>query len=143
MSLFIDNFTPQNFLDLSSLIFNSVSLNNDIPINSRDSAWLRSAISRAYYAAFLTLREEFLQDQNLRSLIIGRTRDHQTIKTRLQNLPIQLFYLAGFFEDLRSDRNSADYKIPPDFHVSPEKVSLSIAKAHEIITNRRNIITNI
>lgn len=140
---FNDNFVPRDFFDLSKEIENSVSQNNDISRNSKDAAWLRAAISRAYYAIFLSLKQEFISNPSLRTRINNNAGDHRRIKDELQNLPSNLFYLAGFFEDLRDYRNNADYDLPPTYEVDPNDANTATTKASIMLSKLSDIIQNI
>ena len=53
-----DNFLPIDYYEISSNIENSIKSKTDIKI-TKTAPWLRASISRAYYAAFLSLRKEF------------------------------------------------------------------------------------
>ncbi len=53
-----DNFVPEDYSDISSSMLESIKTGTDITI-TKDSPWLRVPVSRAYYSAFLSLREEF------------------------------------------------------------------------------------
>jgi len=133
MSNFQDNFTPSDFHALSSEIENSIRNQIPMQINSFDAAWLRAAISRTYYSAYLAIREEFLGSVRLQTRISHRSRDHITIKNELQRLPTHLVYLSQFFEDLRDYRNEADYDLPPNYEVDPSRVQLANLKAAKIL----------
>lgn len=144
MSSFNDNFSPNDFFQISSDIQDAVSQQTTISLNSKDAAWLRIAISRAYYSAFLALKEEFLKDGNLQSKIKNNGGDHGVVKDELvDNLPYQLQYLANFLEDLRDERNFADYDLPPEYEVNPSKVQTSFGMAQDILNNVQNIMRNL
>ena len=143
MNTFTDNFSPNDFHALSIDIENSIQNQNSVAINSHDAAWLRSAISRTYYSAFLAVREEFLNSPTLRSRINNVASDHGVIKTELQRLPQNLFYLSEYFEDLRDYRNKADYDLPPEYEVNLPKVQLANQKAREILQKLSIIMQNL
>ena len=80
-----DDFVPNDYLLISSAIENSVKNNTHIQIQ-KDAAWLRCAVGRAYYAAFLTIRSEFEKYPHLRSILCGEGRDHGIIIRKLSEL---------------------------------------------------------
>ncbi len=143
MSAFTDNFLPRDFLDISNEIESSVHGQQDISRNQKDPAWLRAAISRAYYSAFLTLKQEFLGNTQFQNLIHHKAEDHGVIKEKLYTLPANLIYYANWFENLRVERNKADYDLPPRYLVNPSKVNVSNGQARNIIQNVSNIMSNI
>ena len=140
---FQDNFTPADFHALSSEIETSIQNQVPIKINSHDAAWLRSAISRTYYSAYLAIREEFLNTPRLQSRINHNTGDHGSIKHELQRLPSNLIYLSQFFEHLRDYRNEADYDLPPNYEVEPSRVQLANHKAAKLLQELPTIIQNL
>ena len=77
-----DDFIPKDYCDISSSIVESIKTNTDIKI-IKNSPWLRVAISRAYYSAFLSLRTEFEGVPELRSLLTNSTDEHQIIIDKL------------------------------------------------------------
>lgn len=75
---------------------------------SSQQAKLRSAISRAYYAAFIQARN-FLRDHD--NLTIPRKNTHQYVINQFRNSPdIMRANLGRNLQRLRSYRNQADYK---------------------------------
>jgi len=138
-----DNFVPLNYYDISSEIEKAVKSSSHINPKIKESAWLRSAVSRAYYAAFLTLREEFKQNTKLSKLIINQTSDHQTIIDTLYTLPKQDLHFANSLSTLRKNRNDSDYKLPPTFKVTSGVVTISNLIAKKIIQSKNKIINNI
>ena len=141
---FTDDFSPQDYFDISDNVENSVNAQSSIQLNSKDAAWLRSAISRYYYSAFLTLRERFLANTTLRIRITRHGSDHGTIsKTMIDNLPAPLVHFGGWMEDLRDDRKSADYDLPPDFLVDKNKVKTCKLKSEAILDNIDDIMNNL
>lgn len=105
-------------------------------------AWMRSAISRAYYSAYLVLREAILKSRY--SYIISNVSDdHEAIKTLLENLPSSLIKHYNDFKYLRKYRNHSDYDLPPIFRVNYTDVQKSYVKAEAIITNITTIMNNL
>ena len=144
MSQFQDNFVAGDFIQISSDIEQSFLSNTNIVINPKEAAWLRSAISRAYYSAFLQLRHEFLNDPTLQPRFIPGTNAHSIIKNELINkLPSNLQYLANDLDNLRVERNHADYDLPGIYDVNPSKVRTSSISANRIISNIGLIMSNL
>lgn len=143
MSTFTDNFVAKDYYNLSFEIENAIANQNDISVQAKDAGWLRSALSRAYYSVFLSLREEFLNNPQLRSKITNTRYDHGIISRELNKLPANLYPLKGFFDDLRSYRNKADYKLPPNYEVDLTKVNTANQKALRIFNNLQAIISNL
>lgn len=143
MNSFHDNFSPKDYYDISIDVENSILNQNPIAINSHDAAWLRAAISRTYYSAFLAIRNEFLKSPTLQPKITCFSRDHGIIKTELQRLPQNLRYLSEWFEDLRGYRNEADYDLPPKYLVEPSRVQLANQKALVILNQLPIIMQNL
>ncbi len=143
MNAFTDNFIAKDYYDLSLEIENAISNQTDIQTKSKDAGLLRSAISRYYYATFLSLREEFKKVPNLQSKIKNNSTDHGNIIREMKRLPTGLYYLAGFLDDLRSERNNSDYKLPSIYNVNPTKVNMANRKALEILNNLQTIIQSL
>ena len=144
MSPFQDNFVAGDFIQISSDIQQSFLSNTNIVLSPKESAWLRSAISRAYYSAFLQLRHEFRNDPTLQSRVTPMSNAHSNIKNELiNNLPAHLIYLANDFDNLRVERNHADYDLPGIYDVNPSKVRTSSISANRIISNIGLIMSNL
>ena len=133
MSAFTDNFSPNDFHALSMDIENSIQNQNSVAINSRDAAWLRSAISRAYYAAFLSLRVSLIDSHRWPQLEGFSTDPHKNMGIILFNLPSAFKHTANSFKNLRKRRNHADYDIPPQFLTTLQHVETSNKEAEKII----------
>jgi uncharacterized protein (UPF0332 family) len=74
-----------------------------------DEADWRTAVSRAYYAAFHAAREFFVA---MRFRVARSDKAHSYLWLRLQNCGDQLLKNAGSdLADLRSQRNTADYDL--------------------------------
>lgn len=152
MSANPDNFTPSDYYDLSFEIEKSVKTNSAINLCGKNSAWLRAAISRAYYAAFLTLRAAFQNNPNLKMYLIYETQDHQTIIDKLYTLKGTMKVYANNMKVLRGNRNHCDYHLSPNFDntpgiptwdVTPGVAETSIKNAKKIIENAQYITSNI
>jgi uncharacterized protein (UPF0332 family) len=89
---------PRDFLDLA----------DELVIGNGEAEW-RSAVSRAYYAAFHVARE-FLQA--LGFAVPEAESAHKYLVYRINNAgDPQLAYIATRMDDLRRDRNIADYDL--------------------------------
>lgn len=76
--------------------------------SSQQEAYLRSAISRAYYASFCLARN-YLRD-SLGRKSTGTLDDHEFVKNQFRNLPGQDNQaIAENLRRLRAYRNQADY----------------------------------
>lgn len=139
----IDNFIPKNFLDISKEIENLIVNNVSISNVSSESAWLRAIIGRAYYAAFLALKEEFLKNIDFSIYIRDDTGDHRRIKERLHTLPTHLINYYNELVNLRDERNKADYFVPPIYEVERVFAEQANLDAEDIIQNVSAIMNNI
>lgn len=102
------------------------------PDNLGDEAALRSAISRAYYAAFIKGRN-FLRDKE--SVIIPNERTHQYVINTFKNHPDSVRQKIGQrLARLRSYRNQADYE---------DTISNLVDKTQESLTLSRRIISTL
>lgn len=138
-----DNFVPRNFFDISKEIENLIVNNVSISNVSSESAWLRAIIGRAYYAAFLTLKEEFSNNSNFSNYIRDNVGDHGRIKDRLLTLPPSLINYYNELQNLRDARNDADYYVPPRYQVERAFAIQANSDAEDIIQNVSTIMNNI
>ena len=112
---------PNRFLDVA------VTLSE-----SKKPADLRTAVSRAYYASFLTVRdyaqnvkgEPFCRDSNI----------HHEVEKYLDNSPdIELNELAQALGDLRDSRHAADYEMDNPIPEKPKNVGDICIRAEKIV----------
>ena len=135
------SFTANDFLALSKEIENAIKTKTYIK-TSNESALIRSAISRAYYAAFLSLRRSILiANPKWKPSIKKGNDDHETLKLTLFSLPPAFLPLANKFNNLRKRRNNADYDLPPKFDANIIHAEMSNKEAENII-NTISLITN-
>jgi hypothetical protein len=81
-----------------------------------DEIHWRTAVSRAYYAAFHATRDFF---RSLRFRVPGDGSAHKYLSERLQNAGEAIWIQAGGeLDDLRSARNEADYDLSASFGVT-------------------------
>lgn len=142
MNMSKDNFLPKDYLEISQEINKAISCNTAINRNSKDSAWIRAAVSRAYYSAFLSLKYEFLNSK-FSNIITGSEQDHKIIKMKLDTLPSTLRYVATYFGNLRFNRNHADYDLPDKFQVEIELAKISNQQAERIINALPIVMKNL
>ena len=118
------DFRPEDFLIVAELIKRTLE-RSDNWISSHPRAWMRTAISRAYYAAFLTIKKKFPKE-------VGLGRDvHKKAADLLKQFHRFLAYQR--FMSLRKIRNQADYDLPPEYVVSLKDVRIAIELAHFVI----------
>jgi uncharacterized protein (UPF0332 family) len=118
-------FDWKDFITLSEELYNSKS----------DEASLRSAISRAYYGAFCSIRPYCHSKFGVSS----KSNDiHRIIIEKLKSSSNNLEYSTGnLLSNLREDRNNADY----DSHFSAGKgiVEKSIRNSKYVIQNLKTL----
>ena len=137
-----DDFIPKDYCDISSSIVESIKTNADIKI-IKNSSWLRVAISRAYYSAFLSLRTEFEGVPELRLLLTDDVDVHQIIIDKLYTLPGEMRFYANKLKNLRKNRNHCDYDLPPEFEIGMGLAETSNMNAAMLISNSQYIINNL
>jgi hypothetical protein len=94
--------------------------------SSRDEAELKSAVSRAYYAAFHVARQLF---EDLHFVVPQADRAHKYLSFRLSNCGDPLLEQAGYdLDDLRSARNLADYNLRRPLAQTTAASSVQIAE---------------
>lgn len=137
-----DDFIPKDYCDISSSIVESIKTNIDIKI-TKNAPWLRTAISRAYYSAFLSLRKEFEAVPELESILTHSPEDHQIIIDKLYTLPRQMKIHANALKNLRKNRNHCDYHLPPEFEIRMGLTEISNINSRTLISNSQYIINNL
>ena len=136
-----DNFSPNDFFSISKEIEDSRTNGTLIDTSSTEFGWLRSAISRAYYAAFLSLRVSLLDSNRWTVLHRPYTDPHENLRNILFNLPPAFRPTANDFNNLRRRRNNADYDLPPRFQATLQLVEKSNKESQKIISQIQ-FITN-
>lgn len=137
-----DDFIPKDYCDISSSIVESIKTDTDIVI-TKNSPWLRVAVSRAYYSAFLSLRKEFEADTELKSILTNSKDEHQIIIDKLYTLPGRMKKHANALKNLRKNRNHCDYHLPPKFEIDFGLAEVSSISAETLILNSQYIINNL
>ncbi len=99
--------------------------------NERNPEGLRSAISRAYYAAFLTA-EEFLAAMSIS--LLNKSGVHSELLTILGNTGDAAIHTArGKLDYLRDERNAADYDLTDRKVETESNARLRLSEAHDVI----------
>jgi len=129
-----DNFSPTDYLTLSREIDKSVEQGNDIKTTTVQYAWIRSAISRSYFAAYLSLRVSLLDSNRWSMLQMHHLEPHEHVKRILERLPGLAFGpTVNALNNLRRRRNNADYDLPGRYSANLADVKRSNQEAKKII----------
>lgn len=108
-----------------------------VKTRSEESA-MRSAISRAYYGVFGTLKPYCVQTFSLPHRETTDPKIHQRIIERLKASSNRLEYSIGnTLSTMRDDRNIADYD--SSVAVTSQKAQKSIVNAEMILSNLENL----
>jgi uncharacterized protein (UPF0332 family) len=114
--------TPLAFLDLA----------NRLVIDSRDPASVRTATSRAYYAAFHSVRTVMFSSWRQPELIGGN--EHRLLQQCLINSDVpEACAIGKLLENLHDHRKSADYDLLDADFDSPQNAEVCIERATDII----------
>lgn len=108
-------FDPQHFLDLAT------KLTNDT--NYSDEARYRTAISRAYYAAYLVGRKK------LESTGYTFSKEENTHETVVVFIRKKNPVIGDMLSQLRKKRNHADYELNMQFNLFTLNHFISLAEA--------------
>jgi len=133
-----DGFKPGDYLELSSSIERSLRSDTGMRIE-KHAAWMRCAVSRAYYSAFLSIRSEFEGYPELRRHLedLAKTgKDHQIIRKGLRE---GMRRHENTLNNLRKNRNRCDYVLPPKFSVNAKMVEKANSDAKDIILHSCDI----
>ena len=101
------DFDPVEFHNLAATLLNTLS-GRPVATSGPDQARVRTAIGRAYYAAFLVAREK-LSDLG-RITLRHNWQDHRLVVDALGG---ETSDLGGKMHHLRRKRNQADYNLNP------------------------------
>ena len=124
-----DGFEPGDYLEISSSIETSLKADADIRMK-KHAAWMRCAVSRAYYSAFLSIRSKFEKDAELRKYLKESGNPHKAIT---DGLSADMKTHAHIMNLLREARNWCDYDLPPKFSVCTEVVEWANKQAKWLI----------
>lgn len=99
---------------------------------SKDAACVRTAVSRAYYAAFLTARD-WLSSRRVDVEKLGVAHS-QVVNALLASGEPDLEDAGFLLNGLRTLRNDADYQIDTLTHEAPKTAVQSVSDAQEVIS---------
>ncbi len=109
-----------------------IKFSEELYNSKTDEASLRSAISRAYYGAFGTIRPYCISRFNISSK--SNPEIHRTIIEKLKTSGNKLEYSTGnILSSLRDDRNNADYS--SQFNITKSYVNKAISNSRSVISN--------
>ncbi|RLE83950.1 MAG: hypothetical protein DRJ67_11355 [Thermoprotei archaeon] len=126
-------FSPRDFLDLATQISKAVATREELYVTNIEEAWIRTGISRAYYAAFLYVR---------RLLGLSRYKKadvHQRVIKRLKVEGGGYKYIGHRLSMLRSMRNKADYDLPPAYVSTLRDLERAVKLSTEIMNRARRL----
>jgi uncharacterized protein (UPF0332 family) len=109
---------PAAFLDLA----------DDLAVGDNEAAW-RTAVSRAYYAAFHAARD-FIRKCGFEPPFADRAHAY-LIHRLMQSGDAQLDFVGRELSDLRSRRNEADYEIDTEF--AQRRASNLVYRATDVV----------
>jgi uncharacterized protein (UPF0332 family) len=139
VSLFLNAFEPTSFYGLA--VYIKDELLDKAPQELREAA-SRTCVSRAYYAAFLLLRDAILmlpiRDAELRRRIERTNVAHAIVAEVVRAVDANV---GDYFVNLRRLRNRADYETRTSF--SPADVVYALKIAGEIINNSMTIASKV
>ena len=132
---------PKEFIDLA----------HELSHKFKTEAAFRSAISRSYYGLY-NLMSRFLVSNDI--LLRRTAEDHNLIHKYLHNCGVQdVQRLANILNDLRVERNGADYRLELTQYNDPNLARMTYLKANtayngfeKLISksrNRKNIIKGV
>ena len=117
-------FNPEIFLNVAKKIKESINLD--------EQGKFRTAIGRAYYAAFLTARE-YLKFHKAKKF--DKDRQHQDVLDALDEL--EQYDLKNWLDKLRDNRVNADYAL--NIWIEMELCEKSLMLSEEIINSVEGI----
>lgn len=117
-----------------------LKLARDLCKQSNNEAALRSAISRGYYALF-NLAKQFIE-KHVHKLPKG-AESHKKVYLYLNHCNlVKVQDIAGDLNDLRDDRNDADYDLSTDKFEDSNVVNLLFAKARASYNDFQDFVSN-
>ena len=131
MSPVYSRFRPEDFLKISEEIDGALETRRLELEDDVLNAWIRTGISRAYYAAFLFI------NYGLNFLYSGKDA-HQQLVTDLKSMGGIYREIGVRLESLRSKRRSADYEI--SYLVTPKDLKWVVSTAREAIKKGKTIL---
>jgi len=112
---------PQEYLEIACKIAEVIDKGQtSIPVDKLKEPWIRTAISRSYYSAFLKARRktslEHEETAKVHSMVINKLREKGYYQT------------ANRLAELRNLRNNADYDTHLTITIQKLKWAISTAK---------------
>jgi hypothetical protein len=97
-------------------------------------AIVRTVIGRSYYGSFLRLREHLLPILNGNSVFSDQLKEMCEANTEIHGLIIDLMLVLDFqsgrrLDDLRQERNEADYELSPSSPMDADRADQAIQRA--------------
>lgn len=121
------NFAWEDFLELSKQL-----------IGLKNEASYRSAISRAYYAAFNCAKLKLL-DVNPYEDVSQDSEMHSKVSKFFTSYPYNHLGIGQDLKNLRIERNSADYDLASSEDFTYKRAKFAINKASSIIRQLRHV----
>ena len=113
-------------MDSTNFLIQAFSL-----VKVKEPEYIRSAISRAYYAAFHIGRKQLLQ---MGYKIYKNSVGHQQISSHLNNSGIiEIERISQQLNDARADRNKADYDLDDTSIEDSNTGALKVKRAERIV----------
>lgn len=127
--------TPLDFLALAKRLYQTEQ-------HSPDPATMRTCVSRAYYAAYLTARSIMITAWRQPEFIGGN--EHRLLQQCLLNSNVAEAYAIGkLLENLHERRKNADYDLDDTDMNTAENAEFSIDRANDIIDRLNQCSTGV
>ena len=122
------SFSPEDFGKIAEEINKALQQPNyKLSISSSEmEAWVRTAISRAYYSAFLFINEKL-------PIPFRGTTAHKDLVNYLKSKSGLFAKIGSKLDTLRVNRIKADYRMPPDYSATLNTLNWSISILHDIM----------
>lgn len=119
-----------------------IQFSEELITNRNDEASMRSAISRAYYGAFGSIKSYCISEFSISSKENKGPEIHQKIIERLKTSKNKLEFSTGnFLSNLRDDRNKADYDSTPTPAISKPLAFKALSNSKAVISNLKQLST--
>ena len=126
------SFRPKDFGKVAEEIYNALQQSGTIPIsNTVIEAWIRTAISRAYYSAFLLINERSGKKFH------GK-RAHEDLVNYLKGKRGIYSIIGTKLDALRRNRIKADYWLPPKYTAILKNLHWTMLTLYDIFAKVKN-----
>lgn len=126
--------TPSEFIALATKLADSPD---------SGASGFRSAVSRAYYGAFLTARVLIEADLRVKCKI-GTVSAHEVVQRYFMGCKVpEAIQLGQLLSNLHGYRKNADYDMDDPTHEDQDEAQLCIRRANEIMTRLQAISTTV